>query len=124
MTSVYLLAAAIKQAGSTDGRKIREALENLNDKVEGVVTIYDKPIPPTDHEAITAQYSGLRPRQGRPRRAGPSRGPRRRQGRAHQAEEPDRRLATRSRLAATGLRRSRVALDRSRSACRCKFSPS
>jgi branched-chain amino acid transport system substrate-binding protein len=51
--SVYLLAAAIKQAGSTDGRKIREALENLNDKVEGVVTVYDKPFSATDHEAIS-----------------------------------------------------------------------
>ncbi len=51
--SVYLLAAAIKQAGSTKGPKIREALENLNEKVEGVVTIYDKPFSPTDHEAIS-----------------------------------------------------------------------
>jgi branched-chain amino acid transport system substrate-binding protein len=52
--SVYLLAAAIKQAGSTDGRKVREALENLNTKIEGVVTVYDKPFSPTDHEAITS----------------------------------------------------------------------
>ena len=52
--SVLLLAAAIKQAGSTDGRKIREALENLNTKVEGVVTVYDKPFSATDHEAITS----------------------------------------------------------------------
>ena len=51
--SVYLLVAAIKQAGGTDGRKIREALENLNEKVEGVVTVYDKPFSATDHEAIT-----------------------------------------------------------------------
>ncbi len=51
--SVYLLVAAIKQAGSTKGPKIREALENLNEKVEGVVTIYDKPFSPTDHEAIS-----------------------------------------------------------------------
>ena len=51
--SVYLLAAAIKQAGSTDGVKIREALESLNEKVEGVVTTYDKPFTKTDHEAIT-----------------------------------------------------------------------
>jgi branched-chain amino acid transport system substrate-binding protein len=51
--SVYLLAAAIKQAGSTDGVKIREALENLNEKVEGVVTTYDKPFSKNDHEAIT-----------------------------------------------------------------------
>jgi branched-chain amino acid transport system substrate-binding protein len=52
--SVYLLAAAIKQAGSTDGRKIREALENLNEKVEGVVTVYDHPYSATDHEAYTS----------------------------------------------------------------------
>lgn len=52
--SVLLLAAAIKQAGSTDGRKVREALENLSTKVEGVVTVYDKPFSATDHEAITA----------------------------------------------------------------------
>ncbi|WP_407048691.1 ABC transporter substrate-binding protein [Methyloraptor flagellatus] len=52
--SVYLLAAAIKQAGSTDGRKIKDALENLNEKVEGVVTIYDKPFSATDHEAISS----------------------------------------------------------------------
>jgi branched-chain amino acid transport system substrate-binding protein len=52
--SVYLLVAAIKQAGSTDGRKVREALENLNTKIEGVVTVYDKPFSPTDHEAITS----------------------------------------------------------------------
>jgi len=52
--SVYLLAAAIKQAGSTDGVKIREALENLQTKVEGVVTTYDKPFTKDDHEAITA----------------------------------------------------------------------
>ena len=49
--SVYLLAAAITQAGSTDGEKIREALENLKEKVEGVVTTYDKPFSATDHDA-------------------------------------------------------------------------
>ena len=52
--SIYLLAAAIKQANSTDGSKIREALENLTAKVEGVVTTYEKPFSKTDHEAITA----------------------------------------------------------------------
>ena len=35
-------------------RKILEALENLQTKVEGVVTTYDHPFSPTDHEAITA----------------------------------------------------------------------
>jgi branched-chain amino acid transport system substrate-binding protein len=52
--SVYLLAAAIKQAGSTDGPKIKAALEDLKTPVEGVVTTYRKPFTKTDHEAITA----------------------------------------------------------------------
>ena len=42
------------QAGLTDGTKIREALENLQKPVEGVVTTYNKPFSKTDHEAITA----------------------------------------------------------------------
>ncbi|WP_050468340.1 ABC transporter substrate-binding protein [Herbaspirillum chlorophenolicum] len=50
--SILLLAAAIKQANSTDGEKVRAALENLNTKVEGVVTTYDKPFTHDDHEAI------------------------------------------------------------------------
>lgn len=52
--SVYLLAAAIKQAGTTDGAKVRAALEDLKTPVEGVVTTYNKPFTKTDHEAITA----------------------------------------------------------------------
>jgi len=52
--SVYLLAAAIKQAGGTDGPKIKAALEDLKTPVEGVVTTYNKPFSKTDHEAITA----------------------------------------------------------------------
>ena len=51
--SMYLLAAAIKQAGTTDGVKVREALENLNAKVDGVITTYDHPYTHDDHEAIT-----------------------------------------------------------------------
>ena len=50
--SIYLLADAIKQAGTTDGPKVLAALENLNDKVDGVVTSYNKPFSKTDHEAI------------------------------------------------------------------------
>ncbi len=52
--SVYILAAAIEQAKSTDGPKIREALESLKAKVEGVVTTYDAPFTKDDHEAISA----------------------------------------------------------------------
>jgi branched-chain amino acid transport system substrate-binding protein len=51
--SVYLLAAAITQAGTTDGPKVRAALESLNTKVEGVVMVYDKPFSHDDHEAIS-----------------------------------------------------------------------
>jgi branched-chain amino acid transport system substrate-binding protein len=50
--SIYLLAAAMKQAGSTDGPKVKAALENLSEKIEGVVTTYNKPYSKDDHEAI------------------------------------------------------------------------
>ncbi len=50
--SVYLLVAGIKQAGVTDGPKIRAALEDLKEKVDGVVTSYSKPYTHDDHEAI------------------------------------------------------------------------
>lgn len=50
--SIYLLAAAMKQAGSTDGPKVKAALENLTEKVDGVVTTYSKPYTKDDHEAI------------------------------------------------------------------------
>ena len=52
--SIYLLAAAIKQAGSTDGPKIKAALEDLKTPVDGVITTYTKPFSAKDHEAITA----------------------------------------------------------------------
>ena len=52
--SVYLLAAAIKQAGTLEGPKIKAALEDLKLPVEGVVTTYTKPFTAKDHEAITA----------------------------------------------------------------------
>jgi branched-chain amino acid transport system substrate-binding protein len=50
--SVLLLAAAIKQAGGTDGTKIVAALENLKAPVEGVITTYNKPYSHDNHEAI------------------------------------------------------------------------
>lgn len=52
--SIYLLAAAIKQANSTEGPKIRAALEDLKTPVEGVVTTYNRPFTKDDHDAITA----------------------------------------------------------------------
>ena len=53
--SVYLLAAAIKQANSTEGPKILAALENLSAPLDGVVMTYNKPFSKTDHEAIKAK---------------------------------------------------------------------
>jgi branched-chain amino acid transport system substrate-binding protein len=51
--SIYLLAAAIKQANSLDGDKIRLALEDLKTPVVGVVKTYNKPFTKDDHDAIT-----------------------------------------------------------------------
>ena len=51
--SILLLAAAMEQAKSTDGRKVREALESLSTSLEGVVTTYNKPFSKDDHEAIS-----------------------------------------------------------------------
>ncbi len=53
--SVYLLAAAIKQANSTDGPKILAALQDLKTPVDGVVMTYNKPFSATDHDAIKAK---------------------------------------------------------------------
>ncbi len=50
--SVYLFAAAIKQAGSTDGTAIRDALCSLKAPVEGVSTTYNNPFSKDDHIAL------------------------------------------------------------------------
>ncbi len=52
--SLYLLTAAIKQAGAVDGPKIRAALDDLQEKIEGVVQVYDHPFIPANHEAVSA----------------------------------------------------------------------
>lgn len=49
--SMYLIANAIQQAGSTDGPKIKAALENLN-AYNGVIGNFPKPFSAQDHEAI------------------------------------------------------------------------
>jgi branched-chain amino acid transport system substrate-binding protein len=51
--SLYVLKSALEQAKSADGPKVREALENLNAKVEGVVQTYDKPFNAKDHDAVS-----------------------------------------------------------------------
>lgn len=50
--SMLLLASAIRQARSTDGPRLKDALESLGEKVEGIVMVYDRPFSKTDHEAI------------------------------------------------------------------------
>lgn len=53
--SVLLYAAAVKQASSTDGSAVRQALEDLKTPVQGVLKTYNKPFSKTDHEALTAK---------------------------------------------------------------------
>jgi branched-chain amino acid transport system substrate-binding protein len=53
--SMHLLANAIAQAGSTDGPKVKAALENLTTPYDGAIATFDKPYSTTDHEAIHKQ---------------------------------------------------------------------
>jgi branched-chain amino acid transport system substrate-binding protein len=50
---MHLLYLALRQANSTDGAKIKEALENLKSRYQGVITSYHKPFSKEDHDAIT-----------------------------------------------------------------------
>lgn len=50
---MHLLAMAMRQSGSTDGVKIKEALETLKNRYQGVITSYEKPFSVADHDAIT-----------------------------------------------------------------------
>jgi branched-chain amino acid transport system substrate-binding protein len=53
--AVMVLALAIKQANSTDGSKVREALEDLKTPYDGMMKKYDKPLSKTEHEALRAK---------------------------------------------------------------------
>jgi branched-chain amino acid transport system substrate-binding protein len=61
--AVLVFAAAVKQAGSTDSRKIRDALEDLKEPVDGVIATWVKPYSrwsPTDvttHEAFRREQT-------------------------------------------------------------------
>lgn len=50
---MHLLYRALLQAGSTEGERIREALENLKFRYQGAITSYTKPFSRNDHDAIT-----------------------------------------------------------------------
>ena len=71
--SIYLLAAAIKQADSTDGRKIRAALEDLKRKVDGVVTDLRQAVQQDRPRGDLGQHPGVRRGRERPRPTGPRR---------------------------------------------------
>lgn len=51
--AVMLLAAAIKQAGGTDGEKLAAALEQQLPDVQGVVKLYKKPFSKASHEGLS-----------------------------------------------------------------------
>jgi branched-chain amino acid transport system substrate-binding protein len=61
--AVLIFAAAVKQAGTTDSLKIRDALEDLKEPVDGVIALWKKPYSkwsPTDvttHEAFRREQT-------------------------------------------------------------------
>ena len=50
--SMYLLKFAIEQAGSTEGPKLKAALEGLKKPYDGITGHYAPPFSKTDHEAV------------------------------------------------------------------------
>jgi branched-chain amino acid transport system substrate-binding protein len=53
--AVMVLTSAIKQVNSTDGSKVREALEDLKTLYDGMMKNYDKPFSKTEHEALRSK---------------------------------------------------------------------
>jgi branched-chain amino acid transport system substrate-binding protein len=53
--ATMLLAEAMKQAGGTEGPKLRAALEDLQGSYDGVLKTYVHPFSRTDHEAVKAE---------------------------------------------------------------------
>ena len=51
--AVYLMAAAVKQAGSTDTKKVKEALEDLKEPVVGVIATWNHPYTKWDPADVT-----------------------------------------------------------------------
>ncbi len=50
---LHLVALALEQAGSTDGSKVREALENLRGEHKGLIKTYKRPFTSEQHDALT-----------------------------------------------------------------------
>lgn len=51
--ALHLVALAIEQAGTADGSKVRDALENLRAEYRGLIKTYRKPFTPEQHDALT-----------------------------------------------------------------------
>lgn len=52
--AVQMIAAAIRQAGGTEGTKLHAALEDLKDPVNGAMKTYTRPFSKSQREALTA----------------------------------------------------------------------
>lgn len=50
---LHLVALAIDQAGSTEGAKVRDALESLKAEYKGLIKTYGRPFTATQHDALT-----------------------------------------------------------------------
>ncbi len=50
---LHLVALAIDQAGSTDGAKVRDALESLKAEYKGLIKTYRRPFTAAQHDALT-----------------------------------------------------------------------
>jgi branched-chain amino acid transport system substrate-binding protein len=52
---MMIWAEAVRQAGTTDGEKVQQALDNLQKPVQGVIKTYDHPFSKTNHEALSVR---------------------------------------------------------------------
>jgi branched-chain amino acid transport system substrate-binding protein len=53
--ALHLVALAIEQVKSTDGAKVRDALEDLKGEYAGLIKPYRRPFTPDQHDALTDQ---------------------------------------------------------------------
>lgn len=51
--AMHLVARAMEQAGSTDGDKVRVALENLKNPYQGLIKTYNQPFSADNHDALS-----------------------------------------------------------------------
>ncbi len=51
--ALHLVAMAVEQARSTDGPRVRDALENLQAPYAGLIKTYRRPFTPDQHDALT-----------------------------------------------------------------------